>query len=420
MTGFLSLRSLSRDEGGSFLIIGALSMPILLGVSAFAVDLGNAYYLENRLKIAAEAAALGTVLAIPNNAAAQQKGVDLAAKNVPAYLGVVTRTADVTIGTYEPKTRTFTPSASDQNAVRVVAKVTQENGNALETFFGRFLGKPTLDLTATAIAVRVTPACLIVLDASAGSAFYQQGSAGVALQGCGLHVNSSSGSGLATQGSTSTKAASICVAGGFTGSGYSPVPKIGCAPLADPLAGLPEPSEPVCNQSNVTLNGGMLPSNCTYTGNLVIKGNASLQPGLYYLKGAKLSISGNAGLTGQGVTLFLDATSTLDLGGNGSLSLSAPATGTYAGIAVFQSRSAAPSVTSTLKGTSDFTIDGGIYMPTAKLSVSGSGSVSSPSKVGRVVVGQMELKGSPFFSINAFPNSTHPSGMASGRTALVY
>lgn len=413
------MRPFLHDADGSIPIVVAVLLPGLMGFAAFGVDVGNAYYNQNRLKIAADAAALGAVLAMPDTTAATSRAVALAAKNVPAGSGTVTAAGDVTFGTYDPAAKTFTVSASNQSAVRVTAKRTAANSNALQTFFAGFLGKPSLDLSATSVAVRVSPSCLLVLNPSVSEAFYQQGSADVRLQGCALHVNSTSATALVTQGSTTTKASSICVAGGYTGSGFTPAPVPGCAPLADPLADLPEPAEPPCTDHNVSLDGGQLASNCTYTGNVSFKKTNTLQPGLFYFKGATVSLSGNASVNGQGVTFFLDKTSRLDLGGNGSLSLSAPTSGTYAGIAIFQSDQAALSVTHTLRGTSDLSVDGTIYLPTSTLSMAGSGSVSNPAKLGRVIVGRMSLQGSPAFSINAFANGSSLAGSTNGRTALV-
>ena len=96
-----------------------------------------------------------------------------------------------------------------------------------------------------------------------------------------------------------------------------------------------------------------------YSG-ITLSGNATLtlNAGIYIIEGGGLSVSGNASVTGSGVMIFnagsaYNATTgnyggtygSITLSGNGTYSLSAPTTGTYAGILIFQDRTNAAALT---------------------------------------------------------------------------
>jgi hypothetical protein len=100
--------------------------------------------------------------------------------------------------------------------------------------------------------------------------------------------------------------------------------------------------------------------------------------GLYYLKGGGLAVTGTGSITGTGVVIYNAPQTSSDgirlTGSGGSINLSAPTTGTYAGIAIFQDRSSAAALTiSSSKGT--FNVTGTVYAAHAVLYVSASANV---------------------------------------------
>ncbi|GAC1551450.1 MAG: hypothetical protein NVS2B5_08320 [Beijerinckiaceae bacterium] len=144
-----------------------------------------------------------------------------------------------------------------------------------------------------------------------------------------------------------------------------------------------------------------------------MSGSVTLQSGLYYFKGATISVTGATNITGSGVTLFLDKNSSLSLGGTGTISLAAPTSGTYAGILLFQSRSTAVSQTISLGGNGTMSLNGTLYVPSATLSMGGNSTLASTSKVGYVIADQLSLGGSTDFTFNAFPtNGVTPPTLA--------
>lgn len=412
------MRRFLTNQDGGFAVFAAFAMPAVAGSAAFGIDLGYAYYTHNILNAASDAAALGAVLALPSTASATSRALDLAGKNVTVNFGTVARSSDVEFGIYDPVRRTFGTTSNNPNAVRVTTRRTMQNGNPLRLVFARLLGVQTMDLVSTSTAVRVAPVCALILDPAANQAFYQQGNASLDLSNCPIQVNSSASRALSLQGSAAINAPRICVVGGYEGKGYTTQPRTGCAPMRDPLGNLPEPHEPACVGS-VPPGGGSIASNCKYTGTIVLKDKYTLNSGTMYLKGATLKISGGGSLSGAGTTIFLDANSRLDFAGTGSLILSAPKSGIHQGVAIFQSRGASSDVISTLQGTSNFSIDGAIYMPTSTLELSGNGSATSAAKVGRIIVGRLRLTGSAKVTMNAFANQQFLASATNKSAALV-
>ena len=76
----------TRAERGQILPIAALAMVALLGITAFAVDVGYAYYAKRQLQSAVDAAALAGAQDLPNATTAQATAISYAAANSPANL----------------------------------------------------------------------------------------------------------------------------------------------------------------------------------------------------------------------------------------------------------------------------------------------------------------------------------------------
>jgi Flp pilus assembly protein TadG len=127
----------------------------------------------------------------------------------------------------------------------------------------------------------------------------------------------------------------------------------------------------------ITLNPGL------YSGGIRITSNSNItfKPGTYILAGGGLSVTGNAQLSGTGVT-FYDTTGPggyqpITFSGNVTANLSAPTSGPLAGILFFQDRSVAYSSSngSTIVGNSNSSFDGALYFPTTALTYTGNSSL---------------------------------------------
>jgi hypothetical protein len=174
--------------------------------------------------------------------------------------------------------------------------------------------------------------------------------------------------------------------------------------VADPLLAYDVPSYTACDHNNFSASG----ANKTldpgvYCNGIGLAGNKTItfNPGNYIIDGGTLSITGGPTVTGSGVTIFLtkklqSSYATLSVGGNGTTSLTAPSSGPYAGILIFQSRNAPSSGTNTIAGTSNSVFNGVVYTPNQLITFGGGNSGSAPCTM--IVAGKVVISGSTYIS----------------------
>jgi len=154
----------------------------------------------------------------------------------------------------------------------------------------------------------------------------------------------------------------------------------------DPYAGLPDPT------SSAVYTGTSIvgPGEYTNPAGVTVQSAVNLAPGNYIFEYG-LSLSGNSSvsLTGSGVLLFIGIpnapadvvqTAAYQVSGSASINLTAPTTGPFQGISVFQSRSDPTPMSISGNGASN-TYGGVIYAPSASVSSNGNGSVATGSIV---------------------------------------
>ncbi|MGH7140312.1 MAG: MBG domain-containing protein, partial [Pirellulales bacterium] len=250
----------------------------------------------------------------------------------------------------------------------------------------------TLTVTPSAAS-----AALVVLDPTHKGSVTVSGNAKVQVTG-NAEVLSKSQQAVVASGNASLSAAEIDIEGS-PGTSLTGNAKIqgkvvaGLTPaqdpsLSDPFAALPTPGEPTATfaaakfagNTKSTLNPG------TYTGGISVSGNAAvtLLPGLYYLKGGGLTVSGGGSLTGNGVAIYnAPQSGTISVTGNGTITLTPPAAGTYQGIGIFQDRSSNAPIT--ISGNGSLGVTGSIYAAAATLNISGNAQTQVYGKGSLVV-----------------------------------
>jgi hypothetical protein len=177
-------------------------------------------------------------------------------------------------------------------------------------------------------------------------------------------------------------------------------------PIDDPLVNkFSIPSYSSCTATNFKVNNGTtvtIPPG-TYCGGIAITGsvqNIVFSPGQFILVGGGLSVNGGANVSGNGVTFFntypgtqTNKYSGISINGNGTVNLSAPTTGTYEGLLMYQD----PRVTwaanngSTVQG-ANAVYDGIIYFPTTDLQYSGSSTTSATGTDGYTMLIGYDIK----------------------------
>lgn len=229
---------------------------------------------------------------------------------------------------------------------------------------------------------RTTESSLVVLNPSAAGALSLSGNGTISVAGP-VYVDSSSSRGLSASGNAQLAAAHVYADGGAEIVGnatVTPAPVDGF--LSDPLAGLVAPT-PGPVEPEIRLSGGSLTiAPGTYAG-ITLTGDASLtmMPGLYFIAGGGILVSGSASISGSEVTIYNASTasgtsrSSINIGGQGVIALSPPSSGDFAGVTIFHERTNYAPIT--LEGNAVAGVDGAIYAKSARVSVSGNGALNA-------------------------------------------
>ena len=247
---------------------------------------------------------------------------------------------------------------------------------------------------------------MIALEPTTAVGITMSGSSTVNM-GCGMATNSKSSNAVSAGGSSTITATPIAAVGtvvpssNYTGDTVFRSHQI---PQVDPFASLPDPdlSGKSCNtQVNIgphdsqELSPGADGTLCLKS--VDIKGTLKLNAGIYYVDGGTFSVGSLGKLTGEGVTIILtsktaatnpSSIATVDMNANAEVSLSAPQTGTYAGVIFYQDRRALDNTTNKVNGNSNSFYQGALYFPKQEVRFNGTAGMSTDCVqiVGRRVV----------------------------------
>ena len=259
---------------------------------------------------------------------------------------------------------------------------------------------------------------LLLLDPTGSQSLMVTGNGDVAVKGdCGAVVVDSNNATKAAfvTGNGVVTAGDFDVAGGvFTaGNAVVPSPVDHEAPTTDPLGlGLPSPPSPAF--SAVHVSGGTLAlSPGTYVGGISVtgKGSVTLAPGVYFLEGGGFSVTGQGSVSGSGV-IIINApggpSDTISVSGQGVVSLSAPTSGPFQGVALFQDPASSSPVS--FSGQANVTITGVVYTPAAQVSITGkalvtinpgAGTATLPPIAAAMIAYDLKVDGNGVLTINA-------------------
>ena len=180
-----AFRRLLRDERGSYTIWALIWFLLYLGIGGLAVDLSDVYRNRSLLQSTADAAALAAAIELPDPAAAEEAAVAYAATNMDQEThGQVLRAEEVTVGTWNVATATFSAGGALPNAVRVRTRRAALNGNPVAMNFLRMIAlfgaRPQWDVATQAIAIRYVPECindgliaLVRVDTQSNNEYYR-------------------------------------------------------------------------------------------------------------------------------------------------------------------------------------------------------------------------------------------------------
>jgi hypothetical protein len=264
------------------------------------------------------------------------------------------------------------------------------------TITASYGGDGNFQASSAALTQNVTLS-MYVLNQNDSGALRVSGHARIILPG-NLIVDSKSQSALIASDHAQITAASIQVVGGYQDgqAALTPAPVTGVAVVADPLAGLVAPTGGTF-QGSVSLRHGSLTINPGIYTSIRVSGDGSLtlNPGVYIIAGGGLMVSGDGNISGSGVAIYIagcdfcgssDEIGSVTLSGHGTLNLTAPTCGPYAGVVLFQARDNAQAIT--LSGNAAAGLGGTLYAPAARLDLSGDAILQ-----GSLVVNELTLSG---------------------------
>lgn len=384
-------RASVRRRRAKVAVFVALCLSGMVGVAAIALDGGVLLDDQHQLQAVADAAAMAAAIDLYANYSTNQ-GTDPAGTAAQSAqttavtngYGNGTNGTTVTVN-IPPKSGAFSGHAG---YAEVIIQYNQSR------YFSSLFAPEAIAVVARAVARGMqTPyskAGILLLDPSGAGAFNDQGN-GVTVSGAPILVNSSSSQAVTLSGNALVTVPEMDIVGNYTISGgnasINGSVSSGTTASPDPMATLPVPNSStltVQSTSKLSYSGGSYTlSPGVYDGGLALSSSAkvTLQPGVYYLNGGGLNISGQASLIGSGVMIYnnpLSNSDAISISGTGTISLSPPTSGTYAGLTIFQNRSS--TVPLSVSGGSNMSISGTFYSAAARLNISGGGSTTIGSQ----------------------------------------
>jgi Flp pilus assembly protein TadG len=388
-----------RRHRGVAVVYIAIILTVLIGVVGLACDTAYVFLSAHQLQNAADSAALSGAEELGfDPSQAVTNAVNNAVLNRAAQASVQLATSDVTIGNYNRSTAIFTAGGTPSNAVKVVARRTSSSpGGAVNLFFAPIFGITSSNVSRQAIAM-TTPISdgLIVLNKTASPAIQFTGSgnpkAKIDITGGGVQVDSSSSSAIQWNGNPDLIADTLSIVGNDTavsGSFFpSGTPTLNAPYVPDPLASLPAPSKGTTqNGTTSPLQPGYYPSGLPSGKNIVLAG------GIYYVDGG-MSLKGNDSLTCTAGCMIYLHTGGISMGGNSSISLTPLASGTYAGITIYEDRSNTSAIS--LQGGPGATSSGRFYFPSAQVNIAGNPDSTS----NQIICDTLTVQGSGQLNVN--------------------
>jgi hypothetical protein len=363
---------------GFVMVMMIVSLTILLAFLGLAIDVGYEQYTKVRMQTAADAAALGGAR---ERAASGTSNLVSAAQGDAATNGFTNGQNNVTVTVNNPPATGY--YTTDTTAVEVLIY------QKVPTFFMQVLGFSSGNARARGVAHvgGGGSACFFALDPSMSNAFSVSNGVSVS-SSCGVMVNSNSATALTATGGARLTAPTISVVGNYTvsnGATISPLPTVGSSAGSNPFASLPVPTVGGCTYTNYSVGGGatVTLNPGTYCNGLNISNGATvtLNSGTYIMKGGGLTFAGGANVTGTGVMFYNTYSGVYPYGpitfNNGTTeTLTAPTTGTYAGILMFQDPTVVGGAASGLAGGTSANLTGALYFPTTALSFSNGASAA--------------------------------------------
>jgi len=371
------------DRKGSITVLVAVCIVVLLAMAAFAFDAGLAWDQRRQAQTAADASAQAAASVLLTNYA-KYEGLDGDGTAKTTALTLASQNGFSNDGTRSKVTFNCPPTsgifANKKGYVEVIVASSPPRA------FSKIFASDALQIQGRAVAgggMEPTKASVVVLDPKKKRAlFLHKGGSNLTVDG-DIVVNSTNKEAMKVEKNATVKAENVLLSGGvakkdrkfISGELATHVP-----PSPDPLASLPVPAKGTARkiedfktvaadkQEFFALQPG------TYTGPLTFDKNdvVTLAPGIYYIAEGGLNFKGESSVSGSGVMIYNSpkdvkdkAKQGISFDTKGTISLSPPTSGTYAGVTIFQKRDTAARIQ--FKKDTTLDINGIIYAAGAQV-----------------------------------------------------
>jgi hypothetical protein len=385
------VRKIWEDKRGNALIIAGAALPLLVGSAGLATDTIQWSLWKRQLQRTADSAAIAGAYDRFQNDGATENTDGAVTHDI-----TLNHHTGITMETSYPKVTFPNNETGKTNQVNVELAVRRPL-----SFSSMFMkNAPLIRVSARAATVGSgAEFCVLSLQNNSKTGLQATGNANITMD-CGMMTNSTATNAAAGQGSASVTATTLAAAGGIQQSAnwrvssyqpYSPQ-------LDDPYKDLtPEtddfddcPTNPPALNVNNSNSGGTVSGGACYS-SISIGSNRTytLSNGTYIVSGGGVTVQGHLNLVNATIVLTNKDPSgsatigTFDMNANSTINATAPSTGKWAGMAIYQDRRAnddAPtgnitaSAPNKLNGSSGNTITGIVYFPSQQVTYNGDGT----------------------------------------------
>jgi Flp pilus assembly protein TadG len=167
---FIARRPLRSERGGVIVVLTTVLLVFLLGVVAFAIDIGFVANVRSELQAATDAAAFaGAGALVTGTGTATTAAQTFYTSNRAGGNQLTTSSLGIEFGQWDSNSRTFSVSNTQPNAIRVSSSLSNQ-----PLFFGSVFNQKNFNMTAKAVATYMPRDIVMVLDYSGSMCFDSQ------------------------------------------------------------------------------------------------------------------------------------------------------------------------------------------------------------------------------------------------------
>jgi Flp pilus assembly protein TadG len=357
---YISAREIGSEKRGSVGVVSALALTMLCGMIGLGADVSVWYTQRHRVQTIAEMTALSAARLL-SDSTQTAASITSVAKNDAVLNGLVSASDNINVS--------FTPSPPP-NATALTVSVNR----TMPLMFSALFLKSTPSVAQSATASNTGPAvCIYVVDPSSAQTLLVNGGFTLNAPNCEIDVASTSSTAAMLNSGSTLTLTDMCVAGNVTNNGATVSNlKTGCATHNNPYKGkLTAPAVGSCSVNSANYSGTVNLSPGTYCGSFNFNGSGTLNlaSGVYIFNNTTWNLNSGWTVTGTGVTLyFVNSSSYVQFNSGVTVSLTAPTSGTYANILMFETDGLATSGFA-IDGTSSsgHALQGVVYLPSRNI-----------------------------------------------------